>query len=96
MNAEAALVRALAQAWSALNGSHFRGGLRPPAFTLTEGKRLGAWQPATRTLSIGRRFALEQPWPAVVEVLKHEMAHQYVHEVLGITDETADAEGALP
>ena len=26
----------------------------------------------------------EAPWPAVVEVLKHEMAHQYVHETLGL------------
>jgi len=32
---------------------------------------------------------LEQSWGAVVEVLKHEMAHQYAHEVLGATDESA-------
>src|SRR5262249_39851913 len=30
----------------------------------------------------------EQPWGVVVEVLKHEIAHQYVHEILGETDET--------
>jgi hypothetical protein len=28
-------------------------------------------------------------WTLVVEVLKHEMAHQYVDEVLGVRDETA-------
>ena len=32
---------------------------------------------------------LERPWGAVVEVLKHEMAHQYVHEVLRETAQTA-------
>jgi hypothetical protein len=31
---------------------------------------------------------VEQGWGIVVEVLKHEMAHQYVHEVLGQTHET--------
>ena len=31
---------------------------------------------------------LERPWGAVIEVLKHEMAHQYVHEVLGETEQT--------
>src|SRR5690606_31547415 len=31
----------------------------------------------------------EMSWGAVVEVLKHEMAHQYVDEVLGNCDETA-------
>jgi hypothetical protein len=29
------------------------------------------------------------PWGSVLEVLKHEMAHQYAHEVLGAVDETA-------
>jgi hypothetical protein len=31
----------------------------------------------------------QQPWGVVREVLKHELAHQYVDEVLGIHDETA-------
>src|SRR5262249_7846916 len=36
-----------------------------------------------------RRLVLGHPWGVVVEVLKHEMAHQYVHEVLGKRDESA-------
>ena len=35
---------------------------------------------------------MSQPWGVVLEVLKHEMAHQYAHEVLGATDE--DSHGA--
>ncbi len=51
--------------------------------------RLGRWVPDVRTIEIARRLVLEQPWGVVVEVLKHEMAHQYVHEVLGAVDESA-------
>ena len=32
-------------------------------------------------------MAFHEPWGVVVEVLKHEMAHQYVDEVLKATDE---------
>jgi hypothetical protein len=39
-------------------------------------------------MEISLPLVLEKPWGVVVEVLKHEMAHQYVHEVLGETDET--------
>jgi hypothetical protein len=43
----------------------------------------------TRTLELSRALLVAQPWPVSVEVLKHEMAHQYVDEALGIHDETA-------
>jgi hypothetical protein len=49
---------------------------------------LGRWLPNTRTLEISRPLVLQHPWGAVIEVLKHEMAHQYVHEVLGETSQT--------
>jgi hypothetical protein len=52
-------------------------------------RRLGAWERATRTISLARVLVYEQPWGVVREVLKHELAHQYVDEVLGIHDETA-------
>ena len=35
------------------------------------------------------RLVTEHPWTVVLEVLRHEMAHQYVDEVLGVHDETA-------
>lgn len=50
---------------------------------------LGRWQPETRVLSLAWRLVVDRPWGEVVAVLEHEMAHQYVHEVLGIRDETA-------
>src|SRR4030095_14857783 len=44
---------------------------------------------ASRTRKPARRLATKEPWATLVEVLKHEMAHQYVLEVLRIEDESA-------
>jgi hypothetical protein len=87
---ERALVRQLAETWAEINHNHFRGRLRRPVFTFTDSeRRLGAWDSPARTLSISRRLVLDRPWAIVREVLKHEMAHQFVDEVLGIRDQTA-------
>jgi len=64
--------------------------LRRPVLALSDHeRRLGEWIRAQRTIAISRRLVVTQPWGAVREVLKHEMAHQYVDEVLRIHDETA-------
>ena len=55
-----------------------------PAFRISESRAtLGSWQPETRTISISAALINEYSWDAVINVLKHEMAHQYVHEYLG-------------
>lgn len=87
---EAALLRELVRAWHGVNLSHFRSVLLPPTLALSDNEsRLGEWQGATRTLVLSRHLLRLQPWPVIVEVLKHEMAHQYVHEILRLTDEAA-------
>jgi len=87
---EAALLRELRRAYDELAHNHFRGALRPPALALSETtRRLGAWDRATRTVSLSRAFVFRESWGVVREVLKHELAHQYVDEVLGVHDETA-------
>jgi hypothetical protein len=87
---EAALVRELGSTYQDLNYALFRRKLKGASIALTDaGSRLGRWVPEVRAIEIGRRLVLEHPWGAVVEVLKHEMAHQYVHEVLGKHDESA-------
>jgi hypothetical protein len=54
-----------------------------PSFSISESKRhYGSWEPDTRTISISRYFIEKYPWYLVIEMLKHEMAHQYVSEVL--------------
>lgn len=86
----AALLRELGDTWREFNANHFRNRLRPPVFALSEvGNRLGQWDSFTRTLSVDRKLVFERPWSVVREVLKHEVAHQFVDEVLHIHDQTA-------
>ncbi|MFO0758110.1 MAG: DUF2786 domain-containing protein [Byssovorax sp.] len=87
---EAALVRALRGAYGDLNNTFFKRKLSPPAIELSSAtSRLGRWVPDTRTIEIARTLVLSQSWGVVIEVLKHEMAHQFVHEVLGVRDEAS-------
>jgi predicted SprT family Zn-dependent metalloprotease len=87
---EAALVRELMETYHHINHSYFRRKLQPPAIQLSDATgRLGRWASEVRAIEISRTLVVEQPWGTVVEVLKHEMAHQYVYEVLDIADETA-------
>jgi predicted SprT family Zn-dependent metalloprotease len=87
---EAALVRELRTAYNDVNAVFFRRKLTPVAIELSDvASRLGRWVSDHRTIEIARTLVIEQTWGVVLEVLKHEMAHQYVYEVLGIHDETA-------
>jgi Protein of unknown function (DUF2786)/SprT-like family len=87
---EAALLRELADTWDELARSHFPRALHPPVIALADGPhRLGSWHRVHRTISVSRELVFQQPWGAVREVLKHEIAHQYVDEILHIHDETA-------
>lgn len=88
---EAAALRAIRRQYSDLNATFFGGRLvRPFFFELTDGAtRLGSWVYGRRRLEISRRLLLDHGWATVVEVLKHEMAHQFVDEVLGCVDERA-------
>jgi hypothetical protein len=87
---EAALLREVAEQYRHLALAYFKGNLRLPQFELVPSRaRLGRWIPDTRIIELSRPLVLEQPWGVVIEVLKHEMAHQYVGEVLGETGESA-------
>jgi len=64
--------------------SWYKISLAVPAFRISDSQRtLGSWNPDTRTISISSVLISEYSWDAVVSILKHEMAHQYVHEFLG-------------
>ncbi|MFN2365226.1 MAG: SprT-like domain-containing protein [Desulfurivibrionaceae bacterium] len=43
----------------------------------------GKWLPSAKTICISKRLLLDHPWDAVVNVLKHEMAHQLLSEETG-------------
>jgi len=81
---ERKLLRRLASAWLDVNYQYLGEALRPPSIALHQGeRRWGAWHPARRLLTISRRQALCYTWESVLETLKHEIAHQWVSEVLG-------------
>lgn len=87
---EAALLHQLREQYKLLAFSYFKGALAIPQFELVPTERqLGRWVPDTRTIELSRPLVLREAWGVVVEVLKHEMAHQYVSEVLGEREETA-------
>jgi hypothetical protein len=81
---EGRIVRRLAVEWDDLNWSLFGDAMRPPQMRLLEGhRRLGEWSAGDRTIGISRLAVQERPWLEVIEILKHEMAHQFVDEILG-------------
>ncbi len=87
---EAALVRELRNLYDRENDLHFGGALTHPVLVLADTeRRLGQWTPQTRRLELSRRLVLDRPWLEVTSVMQHEMAHQYVDEVLRVTDESA-------
>ena len=57
--------------------------MAPVALAIAPITNYGEWRPATRTIVMADHLIRDYPWNVVLEVLKHEMAHQYVHEVLG-------------
>jgi hypothetical protein len=46
----------------------------------------GQWNPTTRTITLSQKLIEMHSWDVVIEILKHEMAHQLVHEVLGYNE----------
>ncbi|MDB4931081.1 MAG: hypothetical protein JWM10_3565 [Myxococcaceae bacterium] len=86
----AAAVRALSDDWRNLNYALFQDRMRPPGLRLSEASGfLARWMRTERAIEVSRAFLLAHPWGVVQEVLKHEMAHQFVDEVIGVRDETA-------
>ena len=90
---ERALVRQLAIRYGEVNEDRFRDRLARPLLAISDGtSHLGRWISALRTIELSRAFISTRPWLEITSVLEHEMAHQFVDEVLGVRDETAHGE----
>jgi predicted SprT family Zn-dependent metalloprotease len=62
----------------------FRVRLRPALIRIEEvGSVWGTWNATTRTIVISRLLIERHSWDVVIEVLKHEMAHQLASEAYG-------------
>lgn len=58
--------------------------LRQPLIRITDvGATWGTWDAKLRCISIARRLIERHAWDVVVEILKHEMAHQWVTDHYG-------------
>jgi hypothetical protein len=79
----------LLDAWAQHNWSLFGRRMTAPGLALEEMSGLGRWERRSRRIVLSRRLVSHGTWVEVLEVLKHEMAHQYVDEALRVTDETA-------
>jgi hypothetical protein len=78
----------LSRLFDELNLSLFKGTLsRPVLAFVARAHKLGQWCGEGRRLELSEQLLLEHGWGVLVEVLKHEMAHQYVYEVLKETAE---------
>lgn len=60
--------------------------LRPVAIQLFDSNsHWGNWDPLTRTISIAKKLILNHSWFYVQAILRHEMAHQLVDEMYGLS-----------
>ena len=61
--------------------------LSKPVISISEGKStLATWNHETRNISVSSHLIRNYPWDIVVEVLKHEIAHQIVDELFHVED----------
>jgi hypothetical protein len=67
----------------------YRGSITKPLFCIRDmKKRLGCWSGEKREICLSKSLVFNHPWDAVCDVLRHEMAHQFAHEVLGSQGES--------
>lgn len=80
---ERAALRQVRVTYIEYNHSLFGNQLRTPSFCwLDAAAELGVWRGEHREIGLARALLTKHGWGVLVEVLKHEMAHQYVDEVL--------------
>lgn len=83
------VARRLIAGFVEINEDCVDGRLRLPTFAIDDlgTERLGQWCRNRRQITLSLSHVLGEPWSAVLETLRHEMAHQFVDEILGIEDE---------
>jgi len=92
---ELCLLRGIAAHWHLFAQMYFSEQLndrrlRQPVFALHDSLAWGLWHGAPRReLSLRRDLVLNHKWDSVLEVLRHEMAHQVAEELYGGSCETA-------
>jgi len=76
--------------WEYYNGLYLARQLKKPVIEISEGRSaFGKWDKDKRRILVSREHIEKDPWLDVMETLRHEMAHQYVDDVLRPHDEPA-------
>lgn len=84
---ESSILIEIAGFWRHYNWSYLDKCLVQPTFRLDGATgRLGAWHREERVISLSEVHVLRDPWMALMETLRHEMAHQYVDDIHGEHD----------
>jgi hypothetical protein len=66
--------------------------LSKPVISIVSGKnRLAYWTSRNQTISVSKDLIESRPWEIVLEIFKHEMAHQYVSEYFDNADSHGQA-----
>ncbi len=90
---ENSILKGLRLEWQAIHQDlpgEYRSRLRLPAFRLTSGAHpLASWISADHLMSFSRAFVLQADWGSLVEVLRHEVAHQLAATFPGADQETS-------
>jgi hypothetical protein len=87
---ETLALREAARSFEDINWTHFNSVLRKPRLVFsTASSRLGRWLRQPRIIELSSQLLTDHGWGTLVEVLKHEMAHQYLDEVLAEVEETS-------
>ncbi len=64
--------------------SHLRRKMKKPLLGIRDLKNQHAcWSPEHREITLSRNLVMHHGWDTVIEVLRHEMAHQLADEVMG-------------
>jgi predicted SprT family Zn-dependent metalloprotease len=66
---------------------YYKARLKTPVISYSDNRSaIAEWDQELRTIRISKKLILSHPWHIVLEVLKHEMAHQYVTDILRQVD----------
>jgi len=84
---EQAALRAVRKAYGEFNDTYFGAKLRWPVLRWSDSiGYFGRYSSEDRSLELARSLLVEHGWGVLLEVLKHEMAHQFVFEVLAVEE----------
>lgn len=80
--------RQLYRWWNHFNVLYLRNALQTPVLRLSHAETpWGNWDAKLRTITLSALHIGREPWEEVLNTLRHEMAHQFVEEVLKVRDE---------